>query len=309
MAYEPIISASNFIPFIRTENYSKLQNDSTRLYYDLTYQSIENRCYTVKLVDSYPAWFQYHTDYEFKTCLLVDEDGNQTDVTSNIISIFDYDDGRKQYEFNMSLTGMSGKYYLLLLFDQDVLNPIYTFQSEWFEVADSWPNHLLIETTNNSDIPTSYDGIIWGAVTQKIWIESRAVTDLVFNESTEFITATGKQITTQFTEGYGKLWEVEPIPGYLLKIINRWLKKAKFYINGEWYSTTETIDTERIGDLKLYPFELPMRLVEDSQGYTPGDYTTLKTATGELPVVADILRVTDGITTRTTGLEDRKTNN
>jgi hypothetical protein len=284
---------SNALQVVRLEDYNKLQTDNTRLYFDLDYNTVENKCGFVKYLSTDdPIIMQYRTNYLSVQCSLfkyVDEDTTtETDITSSINTNFsDYGDGRKQHQLSYSPSALDGRYYIKYTFDQDEGKRIATFQTQWFEVASSYDYHLKIEWNNSGDIPTNEDGYIWGDVNQFMWLDSSVSRYIPIKDVTIIETATGKNIPTQSTIGKGRIWEVEPVPPYLVETINIALGKSKFYVNGERYTTEDAIETERLGDLNEYPFEITLRLVEDVQGNGYEDYTEDQELDGEIVPVTD----------------------
>jgi hypothetical protein len=302
---------TNPIPFIRVEEYVLLQTDTTRLMYDLQYESITTSCYFTKFRISDGLWLQYKTNSLNAQAFMVAENGTETEITSSIVALTspgDLTEGRKQYELELNLSPFLGRYYIRFEFNHDPNRNQAIYQSEWFDVQASFDNSLQIGCSNNSDLQTYNDGIIWNDRVPYIWIHSRLSDIKPAVIKSVITTSTGKELTTSSTPKKIKKWQVEWVPAYMVEILNIWLSKHFFYINGEWYNTSDTFETERLGDTTKYPFELNLTLVEDVQGNGYEDYTEDQPIDGTPPVVADILRTT-GLTTRTTGLTDRKINN
>lgn len=283
---------SNSLNFVRLEDYDKLQTDTTRLYFDLDYNSVTNKCGFVKFKKFDQLIVQYRTNYKTVQCLLVryvDEDTTtQLDISSSINTDFaDYGDGRKQHQLSYNLADLVGKFYLKFVFEQDQGRVEANFQSQWFEIAADYDYHLKVEWNNGGDLPTYDDGYVWGDVNQFMWVDSSASKLVPFKDSSVFETATSRKILTDSTPGKGRIWEVEPIPPYLLETINIALGLSKFYLNGERYILEESIETERLGDVNEYPFEITLRLVEDINGNGYEDYTEDQPLDGTIVPVTD----------------------
>jgi len=307
------IPQSNVIPFTRVEDYVLLQTDTTRLMFDKQYESITTSCFFTQIRIEDDLWLQFRTNSLNFTAFMVPIAGiaSETEITSSITAITapgDLTDGRKQYELELNLTPFLGKYYIRLEFNHDPNRNQAIYQSEWFDVQASFENSLQIGWSNNSDLQTYSDGIIWNDRIPYIWISSRLSDTMPGIIKNVIETSTGKELTTSSTPKKMKKWQVHPLSAYMVEILNIALSKHFFYINGEWYNTSETFETERLGDTTQYPFELNMTIVEDVQGNGYEDYTEDQPISGTPPIVADILRTT-GLTTRTTGVTDRKINN
>jgi len=302
---------TNIVPFIRLEDTTLLQTDTTRLHYTKEYQSINTTCYFTKIKQSEGLWLQYRTNSLDHKAYIIDEQENETEITSSITPLTspgDLTDNRIQYELELNLAPYDGNYCLRFDFIYDPLRNEAIYQSEWFTIADSFENCLQIGCSNNSDLATYNDGIIWSDRIPTIWVESRLSDVFPIIEKSVITTSTGKELTTYSNVSKGKIWQVAPLSDYMIELLNIWLGKHFFYINGEWYNSTETFDTERLGDTTDYPFDIQLTLVEDVQGNGYEDYSEDQPIDGTPPVVPDTLRTT-GLDTRTTGIEDRKTNN
>lgn len=306
------IPKSNPIPFIRVEDYVLLQTDSTRLMYALQYENITTSCFFTQILKSEGLWLQYRTNSLNAKAFIVDTSANETEITSSISPLTspgDLTDNRTQYELELDLSTYAvGKYYIRLEFIHDPNRNQAIYQSEWFDVQTSFTNALQIGCSNNSDLATNNDGIIWNDRIPTVWIDSRLSDTVPLIEKTIITTSTGKQLTTYSSIGKGKIWQVKSISAYMVEMLNIWMGKHFFYINGEWYNSEDTFETERLGDTTEYPFEITLRLIEDVQGNGYEDYSEDQAIDGTPPIVADELRTT-GLDTRTTGLEDRKINN
>lgn len=274
---------SNNIRFINVKNYSQLENDETRLYYDFVYQSITNDNYFQKIQQSHGIWFQFRTDYDSINAYIVKSDGTETDISSYIVSGATISNGTNQYQLTHPLTGITGIYYIRVDFNQDYDKPEAIYQSEWFEVSTSFDYCSVVEYMNGSN-PTSNDGMIWNGETQKLIIESRIMEAQYGSNSSLFETETHKQITTESHPIKRKIWEIELIPDYLIEIINIALRKEYFYINKVRYNTDSDLDVSQIKDTRFYSGTLELRVVEDFLGVAYEDYTDDAELTGDAPV-------------------------
>ena len=152
---------SNCLRIINNKDYSRLENDETRLYYDFEYPSISNNEYFQKILQSDGLWIQYRTNYGAHNCYLVDETGTETDISSYITTGSLIANGTTQHQLTHPLTGLTGKYFIRFDFNTNYEVPEAIFQSEWFEIVTEIPEgYLKIEYQNNSN-PTYNDGIIW----------------------------------------------------------------------------------------------------------------------------------------------------
>ena len=307
-------SETNVTSFINLNDTTLLQTDTTRLHFTKQYESIDTQCYLTKLKQSEGLPLQYRAnslDHKAYIVNIVNGVENRTEITTSIVPLTspgDLSDNRIQYELELNLAPYTGTYCLIFDFIYDPLRNAASFQSEWFNVQSEFENCLQIGCSNNSDLATYSDGIIWNDRIPTMWLHSRLVRTFPIMEKSIVITSTGKEITTWARVGKGKIWEVEPISEFMMSKLNIWLGKHFFYINGEWLNSEETFETEMLGDINLYPFELNMTLVEDVQGNGYEDYSEDQPISGTPPVIPDTLRTT-GLETRTTGLEDRKINN
>lgn len=307
MSVQPYVRffKSNSIDFIRLEDYELyLQSDTTRLYYDFVYPSIENSCYFTKIKQSDGLWFQFRSSYENITGVLVDEDGNETDISDKIINIAELTDDRAQYEVNYITLPATGLFYFKISF-VDAIKPLATFQSEWFEVQESFSDSIQIAWKMDS-YETYPDGVIW-SVAQKIWLEGRISDIIAALEKSNYETANNSLLTTRAVPKKMKILELELIPAYIIERLNIIFGHNEFYINEVRFNSDEGIEeSERQGDISLYPLKMNLRLVADAQGNIYEDYTEDKPLIGDPPVFDEVLRTTK-LETRTTKLEDRKT--
>ena len=291
-------SNSNSIMFLRLEDSTLKQSDTTRLNFMFDYWSLSNPCYYSKILQSDGLWVQYRTDYEIVKAYIVDVNENETEITSNIAKGVELSGNRFQYELNLDLTGYSGKYFLRFDFDQDADKPVSTFQSQWFEVATSFPNHDFIEWKNGSFNPYD-DGIIWGGITQKLWVKGRISDTIIGVEKSVFTASNYKLKTTQAQPIKSKNWIIELVPDYILESLNIFMQHDYFYINGVRYNSEGTFeDSERQGQTRLYNGTISLRVVEDAQGNAYEGYSEDQTLTGELPTIEPgffLINATDNI--------------
>ena len=220
----------------------------------------------------------------------------------------DLEDGRFQYELALDLTGYVGKYHIRFDFNQDATKPVATYQSQWFNVATSFPYHVKAEWRNNDFNPFD-DGIIWGGVNQEIWVSSRISDTIVGVEKSVFTASNYKLKTTQAQPIKSKNWVLELIPDYMIETLNIFMQHDYFIINDVRYNSEGTFeDSERQGNTRLYNGQISLRVLEDAQGNAYEDYSVDQELTGDLPVFEESLRTT-GIEDRTTGIDDRTVTN
>jgi len=273
---------SNSLKFKRLEDYTSLQNDQTRLYYDQLHIEIRTENYFQKIAHGEPLWFQFRTDYDPSTITvsLVKDDGTTTSLTSSLVTTATLDTGLTQHELSFSVDSLTGNYYILITFSQALL-PLATFQSEWFEVAATFDDHLLIEWIGQSE--TYPDGMIWDAETQKLWIYARLFTSYfgakatVWEDSSYSLSLLKKQ-PLKF-----KKLEIDKVPDYIAEKLNIAFSHKPFYINNVEYVVEEGLqESEPIeGGLSLYHYEMKLRQVNYE------DYTTDVQLTGTAPVFDD----------------------
>jgi len=273
---------SNSLKFKRLEDYTSLQNDNTRLYYDQLHPGIVKENYSQKHLNTDPLWLQFRTDYDITTVTLtlIKYDGTEVDLTSSIVLIATLETGLKQYEIVYDTTSLSGEYYLLFEFEQ-ALYPLATYQSEWFEVDTEFPYHLKIEWLGESE--TYPDGLIWSTVTQKIWIYGRLFSSYFGAKSTVYEDSSYSLTTLKSQPIKFKKWEIEKIPDWIVEKINIALSHSTFKINGIQYASEERLpESEPIENgLSLYSYEMKLRQVDYE------DYSTDTELTGTAPVFAD----------------------
>lgn len=274
---------ANSLRVIRLEDYDLLQSDDTRLYYDFNYQTLVNDCYFTKILYTDNIWLQFRTDYQNVSAYLIAKDtGAEVNITSSISPGITNPNGTIQHELALSTLALSGYYYIRFDFDQDRNNPIATYQTEWFEIITDTTDLLNIKWYN-SDFNTYNDGIIWSQP-QSIWVSSRISDLLVGVENSQFTTENGKLKTTQARPIKSKKWELELVPDYVLELFNLYMQTGKFYINEVRYNAESSFEEqERLGDTRLYPLVVTLRMVEDHLGIGYEDYTDDAELTGTLP--------------------------
>jgi hypothetical protein len=278
-------SNSNNVMFLRVEDQTLKQSDTTRLNFAFDYWELVNPCYYTKVLQSDNIWVQYRTDYDGVRAYIINTAGTEVELTTNIAKGAELSDNRFQYELFLDLTGYSGKYYFRFDFDQDTDKPVATYQSQWFEVATSFPYHDFIEWKNNEFNPFD-DGIIWGGITQKLWVQSRISDTIIGVEKSVFTASNYKLKTTQAQPIKSKSWVLELLPDYMIESLNIFMQHDYFYINGVRYNSDGTFeDSERQGNTRLYNGQISLRVVEDAQGNAYEDYSTDQTITGTLPVI------------------------
>lgn len=277
---------SSSIEFIDLYYYDNLQSDQTRLYYDTVYQNIYNDCYFVKKDKSRPLIFQFRTDYKNFTFKLVNESGFEYDITNAVQQVKEFDDGSDiiQYKLNRLVDQQSSGYYYITGYFEDQGKPIGNFQSQWFELQESYENCLLIEC-NQGQYGTNNDGIVWDDDNEYMWVDSRIARYVAGGESATFRSSNGKLITSKFTPIKSKIWECELIPDIQLEKINLWRGKSFFWINEVQYNSEEIPESEAQGDTRLYPLSYQLELVQDAIGYAYEDYTSDNEMKGDIPPV------------------------
>jgi hypothetical protein len=278
-------SNSNSLRVIRLQDYDLDQSDTTRLYYDFVYTSISNNCYFNKIKKSNGIWVQFSTSYDNISAYIVDENYNKTDVSAFITQGVGLTNDRYQYQLTVDLSAYSG-YYCLMFDFIDYNKPLANYQSEWFEIADSFDDCLKIEWKNGSFNPYN-DGIIWGGSTQCVYIESHLVDFIPGIDKTVFKTENNKLLTTQANPIKSKKWVIELIPDYIVEMINLALAHDYFYINGVRYNSEEVLEAERQGETRLYSSNMVLTQVEDVLGNAYEDYINDIELTGAIPVIAD----------------------
>lgn len=287
MAVVPNIrfSKSNFVEFKRLEDSTLLQSDTTRFSSDFVYNNVINTCYFTKILQSENAWFQFRTNYSNYSAYIISELGVEVNITSSIAKGLGLSNERFQYECYVNLASYLGYFKFKVVFDADIDKPIATYESEWFEIATSFENHLQIEWKNATFNPYD-DGIIWGGTTQKIWVDSTLIDYIPGVEKSVLTTSNYKLITTQAQPTKSKKWKIELAPDYLYEILNNALQHDYFLINGVRLNSEETFEIERQGDTTLYPCEISLRVVEDAQGNAYEDYSEDQAITGTLPTIS-----------------------
>jgi hypothetical protein len=265
---------SNSLPFKRMQDYTLLQSDDTRLSPDFDYPSLENPCYFIKHLKTYPIWFQFRSDTDNIEAYLIDENKTEVDVTDDIVTGATLANGTKQRELNLELAAYEGYYKFRVDFLEFVDGSYYKteYESDWFEIISSLNNTLLQYEWKSSDFKPYDDGMIWSQ-TQKIWIESRISDYVPFVEKSVFDTESYKLKTTQAQPIKRKNLEIELIPDYLAEKINIALSHDTFYINSVRFNSEETIEVERQGDTRLYHGSIVLQMVEDAHGIGYEDYT------------------------------------
>jgi len=296
---------SNSLKFKRLEDYTSLQNDETRLYFDQLHPGIVRENYFQKHLNTDSLWLQFRTDYDISTVTasLVKDDGTITDITSSIVLISTLDTGLGQYELVYDTTSLSGTYYLKFLFNQALL-PLATFQSEWFEVDTAFDYCLKVEWLGESE--TYPDGIIWSTVTQKLWVYGRLFSSYFGAKSTVYENASYSLTTLKSQPIKFKKWEIEKIPDWIAEKINIALSHSNFTINNVRYASEERLpESDQIeGGLSLYSYEMKLRQVSYE------DYTTDVQLTGTAPVFADTYLLTNDTDFYLINVGDKiKTNN
>lgn len=298
---------SNSVSVRRTQDFTELQNDYTRLYYDFEYTNVDNNCYFTKILRDDNLWMQFRSSTDSITTTIVDTNKAETDISTSVTSGIELDNGTTQYELFLDLTGYSGRYYLKFEFESVEDGSYFrnNFQSEWFEVITDTTDHLKIEWRNNGFAPYN-DGIIWSD-TQKIWIESTLVDYEPKIEKTVFTTENSKLITTRSVPYKMRRWQIELIPDYILEKLNLAMQHDYFIINNVRYNSDETFESERQGDTRLYSSNILLQLVEDINGIGYEDHSDDPELIGDEFTPPQELRTT-GLDTRTTGIEDRTIN-
>lgn len=285
MSIKPTIrfSNSNNLRFIRLEDYSLLQSDTTRLYYDFDSTIISNDCYFTKIKQDLDLWVQFRTTYNNIKAFIVNDSEVEVEVTQYLTSGASLTDNRKQWQLTLNLASYLGYYHLRFEFS-DWDKPQAIFQSEWFEVKTSFDNCLLIEWKNKNFNPYD-DGIIWANTTQHIHIESYLYDYIPEVTKTVFESENYKLLTTQSQPIKTKKWIIEPLPDYILELLNIAMQHDYFIINSVRYNSEDTFETERQGETRLYPAQITLRVVEDAQGNAYEDYSEDQQITGEIPII------------------------
>jgi len=114
---------SNSLKFKRLEDYTSLQNDDTRLYYDQEHIEIKVGNYFQKIAHGEPLWFQFRTDYDPSTITvsLVKDDGTTASLTSSLVTTATLDTGLTQHELSLNVDSLAGNYHILVTFIACVL--------------------------------------------------------------------------------------------------------------------------------------------------------------------------------------------
>jgi hypothetical protein len=284
-ALRPRYFRSNFIDFICLQDYSLTQTDTTRLSFDADYPSIENPCYFTRIKKTELAWVQYRHVYNAVSVYLVDENDNQTNLTSNISPGQITPSGARQYELSFDTSTLAGYYYLRFDYDQDFDKPELNYQSEWFYVATAaeLKYYQLVECQNINFSPYN-DGIVWGAESQRVYIFSTTIDLQPGTDQSVFVTEKRTLKTSQEYPIKSKLWKIDLIPDYLIEKLSIFMAHEYFKIDGVRYNREGSFDTpERQGNTRLYPAEKELREIEDIQGNNYEDYSKDQVIEGNIP--------------------------
>jgi len=271
--------------------------DLERFSPDFVYNNVISTCYFTKILQSSNCWFQFRTNYSNYSAYIISELGVEVDISSSIAKGLGLSNERYQYECYLNLAPYLGYYKFKVVFDSDNDKPIATYESEWFEIGTAFENHLQIKWKNATFNPYD-DGIIWGGTMQEIWVDSTLIDYIPGVEKSVFTTSNYKLITTQSQPTKSKKWRIELAPDYLYELLNIALQHDYFYINSVRFNNEETFEIERQGDTTLYPCEINMRVVEDTQGNAYEDYSIDQPITGVLPVILPsniLINATDNI--------------
>lgn len=276
------IPHSQFLKFVREEDYSLSQMDDRRLTMDFEFLNVKNRQYCAKLQRDDEAFIQFRTDYSDFQIYLVDDSGNDLNVNSWLEFVSTLDDGRKVWNINIHCGSLNDYYYLRIYLYQPY-KPIATFRSEWFHVTETHNDSLLLQW-NTSD----NDGMIWGDKSQSIRVKGRLFDFETGNTKHNYTDSDGAVITLTGKGSRHKVLQIEPVPQWIVERLNLALIHEHFYINSVEFTCEDKIEANRIGETNLYDVSIKLR-----EKYYE-DYTSDEEMTGEYPEIVHYnLKISD----------------
>ncbi len=112
------IQKTQALRFVNLNRYSLPQNYDDRLILDLIYPRtrIPNDCQQFEKTDY--LRIHYRTNYSVYNIVLVAENGSTVDITSLKDLLYTDSSDRSYYDLPISLTGLSGKYYVMIYLDE-----------------------------------------------------------------------------------------------------------------------------------------------------------------------------------------------
>ena len=268
------IQKTQALRFVNLNRYSLPQNYDDRLILDLIYPRtrIPNDCQQFESTDYLSI--HYRTNYTVYTILLIDSNGNETDITSLQEYIYTDSSDRAYYNLPIDISGLSGNYYITIELNQ-ALKVVNTFRSEPFNISANVPNSTWIECYGNE---RSYnDGQHWSDDNkQGIRIVS-SLRDYEFAQSknvyepSDYVPETLKSKPNRVV-----VLNVDKDSQYMLERIHLFLNHDEFYVNGVRYNNDEPVSVDPLGNLLNYKAQI--KLIESD--YQNGESRGL---TGDVP--------------------------
>lgn len=273
---------SNSLTFVRTEDILLPQNDANRLYGDYHYASQYFIPYAQKYEQKDSLSFQLRTNYSEFTAYVVSQSGVETQLSAIKLSTDadDYD----YYNVSVDISVMSGCYYVRTVADSDEDKVICNFTSNYFQVAESYPNTLLVEWYGNS----SYDdGYVWlpepSDIMQSLRLDAIFIDNLASGNINTMIDSDNNISQLNYKPAKRKLLHVDSVPDYICLLLNRVIGHDLIVVNGQLCDADDIVDYgERKGDSQMYEptVELQLRDYEN--------YNKLIELEGELPVLPTV---------------------
>lgn len=204
-----------------------------------------------RFLNTDPLWCHFRTNYTGITAYLVletESTSTRTDITGDLIEVYEDSSERKYYNLPIDLSGLDGCYFIEFVVS-DVDKPLNTIQSELFHVVEEMPNSVLIEWFGND----AYDDKMhWTDLKQFVRIDG-SDRNLSPDQSKSIYENSDYAPITLKSKPLRKLeLIINKVPYWVIEKINIALNHDDFYCNTVQYNGEDVIEPTILGDTQLY---------------------------------------------------------